>query len=214
MNPMPEETVPDIVISRLPWYLQTLNQMAKEGLHTISSKMLAERLGITAAQIRKDLSFFGGFGKQGTGYSIYFLIEQLQKILNLDRIWQVALVGAGDLGRALARYQGFASRGIEIKLLFDIDPKKVGGQVGAVVIQHVDRLEEEIEHHQIKIAILTVPAEAAQMVAERLVKAGVTAILNYAPITLILPEDIHVQHIDPVLHLQRMLYYLDDGGGD
>lgn len=111
---MTEESVPDIVISRLPWYLQTLNQMAKEGLHTVSSRMLAERLGTTAAQIRKDLSFFGGFGKQGTGYSIYYLIEQLQKILNLDRIWQVAVVGAGDLGRALTRYQGFGSGGLKL----------------------------------------------------------------------------------------------------
>ncbi len=206
---MTEEVVPDIVISRLPWYLQTLNQMAKEGLHTVSSRMLAERLGATAAQIRKDLSFFGGFGKQGTGYPIYHLIEQLQKILNLDRIWQVALVGAGDLGRALVRYQGFASRGIEIVALFDIDPKKVGSIAGSLVIQHVDRLEQEIKTREIKIAVLTVPAQAAQSMADRLVAAGVGAILNYAPISLILPPEIHVQHIDPVLQLQRMLYYLD-----
>ncbi len=102
---MAEVIVPDVVISRLPWYLQTLNQLARQGMHTVSSKMLAERLGTTAAQIRKDLSYFGGFGKQGTGYSIYYLIEQLQKILNLDRVWQVVVVGAGDLGRALTRYQ-------------------------------------------------------------------------------------------------------------
>ncbi len=207
---MPEEAVPDIVISRLPWYLQTLNQMAKEGLHTVSSKILAERLGSTAAQIRKDLSFFGGFGKQGTGYSIYYLIEQLQKILNLDRIWQVALVGAGDLGRALVHYQGFASRGIEIVMMFDVDPKKVGVQIDSVVVQHVDRLEEEILNREIKIAVLTVPAEVAQLMADRLVNSGVRAILNYAPITLILPDHVHVQHIDPVLHLQRMMYYLSE----
>ena len=207
---MTEESVPDIVISRLPWYLQTLNQMAKEGLHTVSSKMLAERLGSTAAQIRKDLSFFGGFGKQGTGYSIYYLIEQLQKILNLDRIWQVAVVGAGDLGRALTHYQGFASRGIEIVMLFDIDPQVIGTQVGSVIVRHVDSLEAEVEAKAIKMAILTVPGAVAQEIADRLVDAGIEAILNYAPVTLMVPDYVHVQHIDPVLHLQRMMYYLDE----
>ncbi len=207
---MTEEFVPDIVISRLPWYLQTLNQMAKEGLHTVSSKMLAERLGTTASQIRKDLSFFGGFGKQGTGYSIYFLIEQLQKILNLDRIWQVAVVGAGNLGRALTRYQGFASRGVEIVLLFDIDPEVIGAQVGSVVVRHVNSLETEISDRSIKMAILTVPGAVAQETADRLVGAGIEAILNYAPVTLMVPGHVHVQHIDPVLHLQRMMYYLEE----
>jgi redox-sensing transcriptional repressor len=207
---MTEAAVPDIVISRLPWYLQTLNQMARQGLHTVSSSMLAERLGTTAAQIRKDLSYFGGFGKQGTGYSIYYLIEQLQMILNLDRVWQVAVVGAGDLGRALTHYQGFAARGIEIVMLFDIDPKVIGTRVGSVTVQDVSRMEEAIRAGGIKIAILTVPAQAAQETAERLVDAGVESILNYAPITLMLPENVHVQHIDPVLHLQRMMYYLGE----
>lgn len=207
---MTEDAVPDIVISRLPWYLQTLNQMARQGMHTVSSSMLAARLGTTAAQIRKDLSYFGGFGKQGTGYSIYYLIEQLQKILNLDRVWQVAVVGAGDLGRALTHYQGFAARGIEIVMLFDVDPKVIGTQVGSVVVQDVLHLEENIRAKGIKIATITVPAQAAQEIADRLVDAGVEAILNYAPITLMLPETVHVQHIDPVLHLQRMMYYLGE----
>ena len=207
---MTDISVPDIVISRLPWYLQTLNQMAKEGLHTVSSKMLAERLGSTAAQIRKDLSYFGGFGKQGTGYSIYFLIEQLQKILHLDRIWQVAVVGAGNLGSALTHYQGFASRGIEIVLLFDIDPKRIGAQVGSIVIQHIDSLESEIKAKEVKMAILTVPGAVAQEITDRLVLAGIEAILNYAPVTLMVPDHVHVQQIDPVLHLQRMMYYLED----
>jgi len=205
---MTEESVPDIVISRLPWYLQTLIQMAKEGFHTVSSKMLAERLGITAAQIRKDLSFFGGFGKQGTGYSIYYLIEQLQKILNMDRIWQVVVVGAGDLGRALTHYQGFANRGIEIVMLFDIDPKIVGTKVGSVIVRHINSMEKEIKARNIKIAILTVPGDVAQSTANKLVKSGIEAILNYAPVTLRLPDSVHVQHIDPVLHMQRMMYYL------
>ncbi len=205
-----EISVPDIVISRLPWYLQTLNQLAREGMHTISSKALAEHVGSTAAQIRKDLSYFGGFGKQGTGYSIYYLIEQLQKILNLDRIWRVAVIGAGDLGRALTHYQGFANHGIEIAMLFDVDPKLIGTKVGAVTVQHVDEMVKAIREKDVRIAILTVPAQVAQSTAEVLVGAGIEAILNYAPITLILPEQIHVQHIDPVLHLQRMMYYLDE----
>ena len=207
---MAEVVVPDIVISRLPWYLQTLNQLARQGIHTVSSKELAERVGSTAAQIRKDLSYFGGFGKQGTGYSIYYLIEQLQKILNLDRVWQVVVVGAGDLGRALTRYQGFASRGIEIGLLFDVDPKVIGMPVGSVIVDDVATMEKKIRDKGIKIAVLTVPAQAAQQTADQLVNAGIKSILNYAPITLITPENVHVQHIDPVLHLQRMMYYLGD----
>jgi len=205
---MTAEIIPDIVVSRLPSYLQTLNQMAKEGFYTVSSKMLADRVGVTAAQIRKDLSHFGGFGKQGTGYPIYHLIEELQKILNMDRVWKVAVVGAGDLGRALAHYQGFALRGIEIVLIFDIDPKIIGTQVGALTVLPVDQMASEIKNMGVKIAILTVPGDVAQPTAERLVEAGVEAILNYAPVTLILPESIHVQHIDPVLHIQRLMYYL------
>lgn len=207
---MSDDFVPDIVIRRLPWYLQTLNQMAKEGLHTVSSFLLAERVGSTAAQIRKDLSFFGGFGKQGTGYSIYTLIEQLQGILNLDQIWRVVIVGAGDLGRALTRYQGFANRGIEIALLFDNHPNVVGTRVGSLVVRHVDTMLVDIREQAVKMAILTVPGEAAQSTADNLVLAGVRAILNYTPVTLKLSADVHVQHIDPVLQLQRMMYYLGD----
>ncbi len=207
---MAEDFVPDIVIRRLPSYLQTLNQMAKEGLHTVSSVMLAERVGTTAAQIRKDLSYFGGFGKQGTGYSIYVLIEELQKILNLDRIWKVAIVGAGNLGRALSRYQGFANRGIDICLLFDNHPDVVGTQVGSLVVRHVDTMIADIQEQAVKMAILTLPGEAAQTTADQLVMAGVGAILNYTPTTLKLPDHVHVEHIDPVLQLQRMMYYLDE----
>lgn len=209
---MTENLVPDIVIRRLPRYLQALNQMAKEGHHTISSKIMAERVGSTAAQIRKDLSYFGGFGKQGTGYSIYHLIEQLQKILNLDRIWRVVIIGAGDLGRALARYQGFSNRGIDIALMFDNHPNIVGKQVGALIVRHVDTMVADILALDIKIAILTVPGEAAQATADQLVVAGIKSFLNYTPSTLLLPADIHVANIDPVLQLQGMMYYLGDAG--
>ena len=205
---MTEEIVPDIVVSRLPIYLQILNQMAKNGRHTVSSKELAVLSGFSASQIRKDLSFFGGFGRQGRGYPIYYLIEQLQKILNLNRIWQVALVGVGDLGRALTHYQGFADQGIEIVLLFDVDPRIVGSKISSVEVQHIDFLEEEITKRAIEMAILTVPADVAQETAIRLVDSGVRAILNYAPVTLMLPGNVKVQHIDPVLRLQHMMYYL------
>lgn len=207
---MTDELVPKIVIRRLPWYLQTLNQMAKEGLHTISSVMLAERVGTSAAQIRKDLSYFGGFGKQGTGYSIYILIEELQKILNLDRIWRVAVIGAGNLGRALTRYQGFANRGIDICLLFDNHPNLIGTQVGSLTVRHVDSMAADIHNNAAKIAILTLPGEAAQATADELVIAGIKAILNYTPATLKLPPDVQVEHIDPVLQLQWMMHYLGD----
>ncbi len=205
---MNHKNVPDIVIGRLPWYLQVLNQMAEQGLSVVSSKVFADKLGISAAQIRKDLSYFGGFGRQGTGYSVLHLIEQLQNILNLNQIWHVAIVGAGALGRALTRYQGFSQQGIEIVLLYDINPDIVGNQVGAIKIKHVDAMALDIEKMKIKIAILTVPGETAQATAEKLVEAGINAILNYTPQTLILPETIHVQNIDPVLQLQRMMYYL------
>lgn len=207
---MNEVFVPDIVISRLPLYLQILNHMAKEGLHTVSSKDMSARSGYSASQIRKDLSFFGGFGKQGRGYSIYHLIEQLQSILNVNRIWQAAVLGVGDLGRALTHYQGFAHQGIEIALLFDSDPKIVGTQVGSLIVQHVDNLEVEITRLCLVMAILTLPAEAAQAIANRLVDVGIRAILNYAPVKLRLPETVQVQNIDPVLHLQHMMYYLRD----
>ena len=207
---MTHEFVPDVVISRLPWYLQILNHMAKEGLHTVSSSMLADRMGSSAAQVRKDLSFFGEFGKQGTGYSIYLLIDQLQKILNLDQIWQVVIVGVGDLGRALLRYQGFANRGIEIAYVFDNHPNIVGTRVGSFTVRHVNSMVADIRETGIKIAILTVPSDAAQATADCLVEAGIKAILSYAPVALMLPKDIHVQYIDPVLRLQRMMYYLGD----
>jgi redox-sensing transcriptional repressor len=205
---MSDDFVPNIVIERLPWYLQALNQMAREGFQTVSSKTLADRLGSTAAQIRKDLSYFGGFGTQGKGYSVYYLIEQLQKILHLDRIWQVAIVGAGGLGSALTRYQGFANRGIEIALLYDVHPQVVGKQIGSLFVRHIQSMETDIREMGIKIAILTLPGEVAQFTADKLIAAGIQAILNYTPITIIVPEDVHIENIDPVLQLQRMMYYL------
>lgn len=202
-------TIPDIVISRLPIYLRALERLAQAGHEVTSSHELGKHLGISSAQIRKDLSHFGGFGKQGTGYKIAFLSEQLRQVLKVDREWEVALVGAGDLGSAVARYRGFAERGFHITHIFDSSPEKVGKRIGEFVIQSIESMAEIIAKEQIKMAMIAVPAEAAQAVADQLSAAGVKAILNYAPINLNVADDIHVQYIDPVVHMQRMTYYLD-----
>lgn len=200
--------IPDIVIGRLPVYLRALTRLAQEGREVTSSHELGQRLGISSAQIRKDLSHFGGFGKQGTGYQIAYLVEQLKQVLKVDQEWDVALVGAGDLGRALAHYKGFGDRGFRIVSVFDNSPHKVGSQLEDFVIQPIDDLAKVIRERNIKIAMIAVPAEAAQEVADRLIEVGVKAILNYAPINLNVPGNVHVQYIDPVVHLQRMTYYL------
>ena len=200
--------IPDIIIGRLPIYLRALQRMAEKGVQTTSSQELGERVGISAAQIRKDISQFGEFGKQGTGYRISFLIDKLREILKIDRMWDVAVVGAGDMGHALARYPGFVNRGFRIAMVFDNDQEKVGQQIGEFVVQDASSMIEAIQEAGIKVAMLTVPATAAQAVTDMLVKAGVRAILNYAPISLTVPENVRVQHIDPATHLQRMTYYL------
>ena len=205
---MPASTVPDIVVGRLPLYLRALSQMAAAGKDVTSSQELGERLGISSAQIRKDLSQFGEFGKQGTGYNISFLVGQLRRILKVDRIWDVALVGVGNLGRAVANYGGFLDRGFRIIALFDNDPTKIGKRIGAFVVQDTASMLQEIKSRGIRIAMLAVPATAAQAVTDRLVEAGVQAILCYAPTSVSVPDHVHVQYTDPVVHLQRMTYYL------
>lgn len=206
---MNADKIPDIIIGRLPIYLRALQQLSEKGILTTSSQELGEIIGISAAQIRKDISQFGEFGKQGTGYSIPFLIERLRDILKVNRGWEVVIVGMGDIGHALARYNGFANRGFHISMVFDNDPKKIGQKVGNYEIFDTALLTEKLKQNKIKIAMLTVPATAAQETADLLVKAGIKAILNYAPISLNVPRGVHVQYIDPVTHLQRMTYYLD-----
>jgi redox-sensing transcriptional repressor len=200
--------IPDIVIGRLPIYLRALAFLAAEGQEITSSHELGQKLGISSAQIRKDLSHFGEFGKQGTGYNIEYLSQQLQRILQVDREWETALIGAGDLGRALAHYSGLRERGFRITVIFDNNPAKQGQKLGDCVVKDTARMAEVLKEHQYKVAIIAVPAAAAQQVANICVEAGVKAILNYAPITLSVPADVRVQYIDPVLHLQRMSYYL------
>ena len=205
---MNSDRIPDIIIGRLPVYLRALQRLAEKGVQTTSSQELGEIIGISAAQIRKDISQFGEFGKKGTGYSIQFLIERLCDILQVDRVWDMVVVGMGDIGHALARYNGFTNRGFRVVMVFDNDVNKVGQKVADFEVFSTDGMIERIKQQKIKIAVLTLPAAAAQETADQLVKAGIKAILNYAPISLNVPEDVHVQYIDPVTHLQRMTYYL------
>jgi redox-sensing transcriptional repressor len=205
---MADKIIPDIVVGRLPIYLRALQRMLAENRHVTSSQEMGERLGISAAQIRKDLSQFGEFGKQGTGYSIDYLAEQIRQILNVDRVWDIAVVGAGDIGSAVARYQGFANRGMQVAMIFDNNPGKIGSRIGTFTVLDIAKLESEVQKAGIRVAMIATPSEKAQEVADKLVSAGVLAILNYAPINLSVPENVHVQYIDPVIHLQRMTYYL------
>jgi redox-sensing transcriptional repressor len=183
--------------------------MAEKGKKTTSSQELGEHVGISAAQIRKDISQFGEFGKQGTGYSIAFLMDKLREILKVHRMWEIAIVGVGDIGHALARYQGFTNRGFHVCMIFDSDEAKIGQKIGEYTIEDVSKMIERIRAAKIKLAMVTVPASTAQEVADKLVQAGVKAILNYAPTSINVPNNVRVQYIDPATHLQRMTYYLD-----
>jgi redox-sensing transcriptional repressor len=200
--------VPEIVVRRLPLYARALQWLEIDGVQTVSSAELGSRLGMTPAQIRKDLSYFGEFGKQGMGYDVKFLYEQLRQILGVDHEWLAALVGIGDLGHAIARYGGFVRRGFKIAALFDQDPKKVGQQIGELEIISVDKLPMVVRGLRIQLGIMAVPAAQAQPVAETMVSAGIRGILSYAPIHLHLPKGVRVRYIDPVVTLQAMTYHL------
>ena len=200
--------IPDIVIGRLPVYLRTLNLLASEGREVTSSQELGEHLGISSAQIRKDLSHFGEFGHQGTGSNIPYLCKQLEKILNVDRIWPVVLVGAGSLGNAVANYHGFESRGFRVAAIFDEDMEKVGREINQLKVEPMTALKPRVQELNAQIAVIAVPVQAAQRVADLLIEAGISSILCYAPITLLAPPTVRVEYIDPVIHFQHMTYYL------
>ena len=202
--------VPDIIVSRLPVYLRALQFMASNGSSTTSSQELGEKVGISAAQIRKDLSQFGEFGKQGTGYHIPFLIDRLCQILKVEQVWDVVLVGMGELGHAILRYQGFVNRGFRIVACYDSDPAKIGTQVAQFKIENANDLVGNLKGTGIKMAMLTVPASVAQNVTDKLVEAGIKGILNYAPVSLSVPSGVRVQYIDPIIGLQRMAYYVSE----
>lgn len=201
--------IPHIVIGRLPLYLRVLSRLKKEGKVYVSSQELGKLLDISAAQIRKDLSHFGELGKRGTGYEIDFLTTQLATILNTNTLWKMAIIGAGDVGRALANYNGFINRGFKVAAIFDCDPHKVGTELSGLLIRDCSEMKQVIDQEKIKIAVIATPADSAQQVADDLIDKGVKAILNYAPIFLKVPQDIHVEYIDPAVHLQKLSYYLE-----
>jgi redox-sensing transcriptional repressor len=205
------EEIPDIVIGRLPVYLRTLRLLNSQNAEVTSSQELGELLGISSAQIRKDLSHFGEFGKQGTGYNVAYLCKQLEKILKVDCVWPVVLVGAGYLGHALASYNGFEHRGFRIVGVFDSSEDRIGHYVGDCKIEPTTAIPSVVRKYRCQIAILAVPASAAQDVAEQLIDAGVKSILCYAPITLGVPKHVRVEYIDPVISFQHMTFYLDKG---
>ncbi|EFO80157.1 CoA-binding domain protein [Oscillochloris trichoides DG-6] len=199
---------PDVVIRRLPLYARSLRYLLDEGVHSVSSQELGERINVTAAQIRKDLSYFGEFGKQGIGYDVEKLLNHIERILGLTQSWPVVLVGVGHLGQAIARYDGFHSQGLRIVGLFDTDPAKIGQEVSGVQISDYAEMPRVIRETGTRLAIISVPAADAQPVADMLIDAGVRAILCYAPIILQTPDHVWVRYIDPVAVLHSMTYYL------
>ena len=204
-----DSSVPEVVILRLPLYIRALSQMSEEGQNVISSKTLGNRLQITPAQIRKDLSYFGRFGKQGRGYKVDSLIEELTNILGLNRQWNSCIVGVGRLGKAIINYPGFVPEGFKIISAFDNDPSMIGKTVNEIQILPMDKIKSAVKQNDIKIAILAVPATVAQNVITELLNTNIKAILNYAPIAPQVPETLVLRNIDPVLSLQSMTYYLD-----
>lgn len=204
---MPLE-IPEVVINRLPLYARALAELAERGETVVSSQTLGEMLEVTPAQIRKDLSYFGRFGKQGRGYHVQTLLSKLREILGLDRQWRVIVVGVGRLGQAIVEYGGFEPQGFVIVAAFDANPDLVGKQVGRISIRHVDELESFLREQPVDIAIVAVPASAAQEVIDRLVASGVRAILNYAPTTPHVPPDVSIRNVDPVIAMQSMTYHL------
>jgi redox-sensing transcriptional repressor len=202
------DAIPDIVIRRLPIYVRTLRELHDRGVESVSSDELAAMIGVTAAQIRRDLSYFGKFGKQGKGYDTIFVADSIAKILRLDRQWDAALAGFGNLGRAIAHYRGFALSSFHIAAIFDRNEDHIGSQVNGLTIYDDSKIEEVISELKLQIGIIAVPGLEAQSVANRMISAGVQAILNYAPVVLRVPSDVTVREVDPIAALQSMTYYL------
>jgi len=195
-------------VRRLSLYLRFLEDSEAQGHATISSAELARRGGTTSAQVRKDLSFFGSFGKRGLGYPVSELAAKLKDILGLDRTYRVALVGAGRIGGALVQYPGFRQRGFNVTAIYDSDPKKVGSRWNGLVVRDVTHLEGDFAREPIDIAIVVTPAEAAQPIADRLVHAGIKAILNFAPVQLVVPSDVVVKSVNMALELETLSFAL------
>ncbi|HCL26659.1 MAG TPA: redox-sensing transcriptional repressor Rex [Dehalococcoidia bacterium] len=212
-NPVTRQTrsdVPEVVISRLPQYVRILNRLLDDGIQVVSSQQLGEKLQVTPAQIRKDLSYFGRFGKQGRGYIVKDLLERLRQILGINTSWNVAVVGVGRLGRAILSYPGFNPDGFRLVAAFDLNNQVVGEEVGGLSVRSMDELDQIVAKEKISIAIVAVPVEFTQNVVDHLVACGVKAILNYAPIAPQVREGIRIRNIDPVLSLQSMTYYINE----
>lgn len=207
---METSQIPEVVVLRLPLYVRALTQIAGDGKEVISSQQLGDHLQITPAQIRKDLSYFGRFGKQGRGYNVKFLLEELRGILGLDRHWLACLVGIGRLGNAIINYPGFAPEGFSVEAVFDSNPKRIGTTVGGLIVQPMSELSGTIAAKNIDIGIVAVPATEAQTVVNLLVENKIKGILNYAPTAPQVPRGTVTMNIDPVLSLQAMTFYLSN----
>ncbi len=202
--------IPDIVVRRLPLYVRALRDLSLRGIPSVSSEMLADAIGVTAAQIRRDLSYFGRFGKQGKGYDTQFLSDSIAGFLKIDRKWDVALVGYGNLGRAITHYRGLIPSAFTITAIFDRKAAEFDDVDPAMPILSDNLIESEVARLGIRIGIVAVPAGSAQEVADRLVAGGTLALLNYAPVVLRVPERVTVREIDPISAMQSMTFYLPD----
>ncbi len=200
--------IADQTIGRLFVYLRVLLCLAEEGVETVSSEALGDACEVKPSVVRKDLSYFGGFGKRGVGYDVEGLIKEIRSILNLDSVMKAALVGVGNIGRAMLAYPGFKTEGFELALAFDKDPDKVGRKADGVVIEDVTDLEQRISDEGIKLAIIAVPVSEAPKVAQRLADAGIKAILSFAPCPLNMPEDVKITCVDLATEMARLVYYL------
>jgi redox-sensing transcriptional repressor len=203
--------ISESAVRRLSLYLRFLQEAEGAGAETISSEELARRGGTTSAQVRKDLSLFGSFGKRGTGYSVRELLREIRSILGLTRTWKVAVVGAGRLGSALSSYRDFQARGFEIRAVFDADPRKIGQDWGGVRVQPDEEMDRTLREERVDIAIVAVPADAAQGVVDRAVQAGVRAILNFAPVRLRVPSGVTLRNVDVTLELEGLSFALANG---
>jgi len=205
-----KKNIPSVTINRLSIYHRCLEKITEKekGLEIISSFKIAEMTGINSAQIRKDLAYFGEFGKRGIGYPLIGLSRELKKILGLDKKWSVIIAGAGNLGKALVRYKGFQKRGFIIKGIFDNNPSKIGKKLGHIFIYDIKEVKKFIQTENINIGILVVPADSAQEVADKMVAGGVKAILNFAPVHIILPPEIKIHNVDLSIEFEGLTYYL------
>jgi redox-sensing transcriptional repressor len=199
--------IPEVTVARLPVYLRALHALSEQGRTTVSSQALASAAGVNSAKVRKDLSHLGSYGTRGVGYEVDYLVYQISRELGLTQRWSVVLVGVGNLGHALAGYGGFASRGFRLEALLDADPHLVGEAVGGVVVQHVDALEDVVRGSGVAIGVIATPAAPAQAVCDRLVAAGVTSILNFAPAVLQVPAGVDLRKVDLSLELQILSFH-------